>query len=60
MAEDHRPKLSKADQQKHFPEWDHGGKGHRPRSRGRLNKKTSLSDFEENWDRIFGRKHGED
>ena len=60
MAEDHRPKLSKADQQRYFPEWEHGGKGDRPRSRNRLGGKTSPSDFADNWDRIFGGKRGED
>jgi hypothetical protein len=57
---DHRHKIPKKDQEKHFPNWDHGGKGDRPRSRNRLGGKTSPSDFADNWDRIFRRNLGED
>jgi len=55
---DHRHKIPKKDQAKHFPNWDHGGKGDRPRIAGRLNNNSPA--YQDGWERIFGGKRGED
>jgi hypothetical protein len=45
---DHRPKLDKATVQRHFPEWDHGGKGHHRRR----SNKSQRAAFESNYEQI--------
>ena len=37
---DNRHRLEKKDQARHFPNWDHGGKGDKQRTPGRLNNNT--------------------
>ena len=47
---DHRPKLDKATVQRHFPEWDHGGKGHHRRRSNRSQRAAFESNYEQiNW-----------
>ena len=53
---DHRASLSKEDQERHFPEWSHGGKGYHARTSTALSRKN----FEEGYDRIFGKKEVSD
>ena len=53
---DHRASLSKEDQERHFPEWTHGGKGYHARTSTALSRKN----FEEGYDRIFGKKEVSD
>jgi hypothetical protein len=56
---DHRHKIPKKDQAKHFPNWDHGGKGDRRRTSGLLNNNSPA--YQDGWERIFGGKtDGED
>ena len=48
---DSRHKLDKETASRHFPEWDHGGKG----SHARRYDSASKSAYAEGWARIFGR-----
>ena len=46
---DHRNKLDKETVNRHFPEWDHGGKG----SHARRYNPASNAAYQSNYDRIF-------
>jgi len=46
---DHRHKLPKETANRHFPEWDHGGKG----SHARRYNPASNAAYQSNYDRIF-------
>lgn len=51
---DHRHKLPKETANRHFPEWDHGGKG----SHARRYNLASNAAYQAGWDNIFGKdKH---
>jgi hypothetical protein len=48
---DNRHKLDKETVNRHFPEYDHGGKG----SHARRYNSASKSAYADGWDRIFGK-----
>jgi stalled ribosome alternative rescue factor ArfA len=51
---DYRHKLDKKTANRHFPNWDHGGKG----SHARKTTVESRAQYSANWDKIFGKdKH---
>jgi len=48
---DYRHKLDKKTANRHFPNWDHGGKG----SHARKTTVESRAQYSANWDKIFGK-----
>tara|TARA_R100001369_G_scaffold13438_1_gene27800 strand:- start:186 stop:362 length:177 start_codon:yes stop_codon:yes gene_type:complete len=51
---DNRHTLDKETVNRHFPEYDHGGKG----SHARQYNSASKSAYADGWDRIFGKGKG--
>ena len=49
---DSRHKLDKETAGRHFPEWDHGGKG----AHARRYNAASKSAYVEGWERIYGKE----
>ena len=56
MVGDMRHTLSKNDASRHFPEWDHGGKG----AHQRRSTKSSRNAYSAGYDRIFSKSNSKD